>query len=216
MTAAADRRWAVAASRSLGPDHTPEAAAAAVARGVAAAIGPHAVEALAAVGLATKGPDETRQALDGIGQPGAGWADPWLIGQVHEQAASPAERQRRGAWYTPRSVVGGLTAAAFDAWGPTPPPLVVDPTCGGGAFLLAALDRLVAMGVAPADAVARTVGLDLDPTAVRVTRWSLALWAAAAIRSGPGDVLPPNALEVAMGDINDSCGDAVTDIAYGW
>ncbi len=156
--------------------------------------------------------------------PPGGWADPWLVGLVHEVAAPVADRRARGAWYTPRPVVDGLfalaagPAGARPGWaldsgprpgsaldsGPRPgsaldsgprPGLVVDPTCGGGAFLLAALDRLVAAGTEPAEALGRVAGLDVDPGAVQVTRWGLALWWLA--RAGVG---PVPALDVGQGD----------------
>ncbi len=133
--------------------------------------------------LGTDGPDPPR-----------GWADPWLVGLVHELSAPSADRRARGAWYTPGPVVDGLLALAI---GPTgaPPDLVVDPTCGGGAFLLAALDRFVAAGADPAEALARVAGLDVDPGAVQVTRWGLALWWLA--RDGTG---PVPSFDVTQGD----------------
>src|SRR5690606_20835887 len=55
--------------------------------------------------------------------------------------------------------------------------VVVDPACGGGALLLAAGRRLVAVGASPA-VVARELlwGADLDPLAVAVTETAIALW----------------------------------------
>ncbi len=107
--------------------------------------------------------------------PPGGWINPWLVGAVHEQVVSTGERQARGAWYTPEPVVRGLVALAT-ADG-VPPQTAVDPTCGGGAFLLAVLDRLVELGVSPTDALGRVAGLDVDSGAVEVARWSLLLWA---------------------------------------
>ncbi len=66
------------------------------------------------------------------------------------------------------------------------PRRVMDPTCGGGAFLLAALDQFVARGLAPVDALARVAGHDIDDGAVRATRQAIEAWAE---REGvrPGD-----------------------------
>jgi predicted RNA methylase len=95
---------------------------------------------------------------------------------VHEQAVSASDRTKRGAWYTPEGVVRGLVELATS--GGATPDAVFDPACGGGAFLLAALDRLVELGLSPSDALARVRGLDIDPGAVAVSRLSLGLWAA--------------------------------------
>lgn len=118
---------------------------------------------------------------DGVAPPAGGWADPWLVGTVHEQAVSAEARSARGAWYTPESVVRGLVelATAAPPAGDELPPVAIDPTCGGGAFLLAAADRFVRAGAAPAEALAGVAGMDIDPGAVQVSRWSLELWAAA-------------------------------------
>jgi hypothetical protein len=94
---------------------------------------------------------------------------------VHEQVSSPADRRARGAWYTPRSLVEGLVDLTVPEG--RVPRLVIDPTCGGGAFLLAALDRLVALGLDPEEALTRVTGMDLDPGAVQAARWSIHLWA---------------------------------------
>lgn len=115
--------------------------------------------------------------------PPDGWADPWLPGVVHEQAVTPERRTARGAWYTPRSVVEGLVRLAVPDDGPLPE-FVADPTCGGGAFLLATLDLLVGRGLDPEEALTRVGGQDIDPDAVAVTRLTLASWAAAR---GVGD-----------------------------
>lgn len=131
----------------------------------------------------------------GVPDPPGGWAEPWLVGVVHELAAPAVDRRARGAWYTPRPVVEGLLTLALGA-DEALPDLVIDPTCGGGAFLLAALDRFVAAGVGPADALARVAGLDVDSGAVQVARWGLALWRLA--RAGPAEPLP--ALDLVRGD----------------
>ena len=114
------------------------------------------------------------EALASWPDPPNGWADPWVVGAVHEQAATSSDRKARGAWYTPKSVVGGLVRlATADGVAPA---RVVDPTCGGGAFLLAGLDRLVELGIGPTEAVARIGGIDVDPVAVHASEWSIRLW----------------------------------------
>lgn len=113
--------------------------------------------------------------LRDVETPAEGWADPWLLGLVHEYAVSETNRKSRGAWYTPEAVVRGLVALAVPDG--SVPELIVDPTCGGGAFLLAALDRLVALGLDAAEAVRRVKGTDIDKDAVTVSRLAIQIWA---------------------------------------
>ncbi|MEZ5227910.1 MAG: N-6 DNA methylase [Acidimicrobiales bacterium] len=132
--------------------------------------------------------------------PPGGWADPWLIGAVHELTASTGERALRGAWYTPRPVVEelvqrALTAGTDAVLGDS---LVIDPTCGGGGFLLAALDRLVVLGSSPDQALARIGSLDIDPGAVRATHAAVAAWGRLA---GASDQAISGAVErICLGD----------------
>lgn len=114
--------------------------------------------------------------LEGIVEPPGGWTNPWLPGLLHEQAVSVSVRRNRGAWYTPPDLVRGLVQLVDRVT--TMPLFAVDPTCGGGAFLLAVLDHWVERGVAPDKALRRIGGFDIDPDAVTVCRLSIELWAA--------------------------------------
>ncbi len=82
-----------------------------------------------------------------------------------------------GAHYTPPAVARGLVDLALDRRRPGTVRCVVDPTCGGGAFLVAAADALVDTGVAPADALGSLHGADVDPGAVSAARSALSIWA---------------------------------------
>ncbi len=121
-------------------------------------------------------------------------ADPYELGPLHERLTADAERVRRGAWYTPRRLAEDLVRRAVVG-----PGTVIDPSCGGGVFLLAAADRLVDDGLDPADALAHLWGCDVDPLAVAVCEAALWWWSA---RSGR-PVNPGPALVV---------GDALTDM----
>ena len=136
---------------------------------------------------------------------------PDMLGRVFEGVMESGERRASGSYYTPASLVReivragleaalttrfGLTAAVAARWvhegvAPQPAPqlhdlTVLDPAAGSGAFLLGALDELVALrcaaGDGPAHAVKRDVlahslfGVDLTLTAVRLTE--LRLWLA--------------------------------------
>jgi hypothetical protein len=88
-------------------------------------------------------------------------AGPGWLGTLHESLLGAPVRKRRGAWYTPADVAARLVGWAVEG---LDRPTVLDPACGGGAFLLEAArhtDRLVA--------------LDVDPLAVAVTEAALAL-----------------------------------------
>jgi hypothetical protein len=91
------------------------------------------------------------------------------LGTALEATRGDAER-RRGAHYTPAAVADRAAAMALDLRAVGERPLVVDPTCGGGALLLAAGRRLFASGV-PREVVARDLlwGADIDPLAVAVS-----------------------------------------------
>jgi hypothetical protein len=115
------------------------------------------------------------------------------IGRAYEATLSPAAR-RDGAHYTPPDVAAGLVRRAVDLLDPTRLPRCWDPACGGGAFLVAVAEELVARGWSPADVVAHAMaGTDIDPGAVAAARAALAAWAAA---HGVVDVDP----RVAVGD----------------
>jgi predicted RNA methylase len=101
--------------------------------------------------------------------PGAG---PDLLGTLHEQLLPGGTRRGRGAYYTPPAVADRLVAWALAG---LDDPVVCDPACGGGAFLLAAARA----------GARRLVGIDIDPLAAAVTEAALALLGVPAeVRTG--------------------------------
>ena len=98
--------------------------------------------------------------------------DDWL-GRLYENLLGSGSRRSLGAFYTPTGVAAGLVAQVVTGG------TVVDPACGGGAFLLAAAHRLFDLGVGSREEIVaeRLFGADIDPVAVAVCRWSLASWA---------------------------------------
>lgn len=101
----------------------------------------------------------------------------YAIGRRYEEGLSDVER-RMGAHFTPPDVAETLVRLAFAEWS-GPPPVVCDPACGGGAFLVAAAEHLRRGGVEPRAIVERhLVGIDLDPGAAATTREALIVWAA--------------------------------------
>ena len=117
-----------------------------------------------------------------------------VLGEDYESAL-PSPARAAGAHYTPMDLACGLVAIATgglcdpgaagnegDATAAAAPqgrpPRIWDPSCGGGAFLLAAAEWLKTSGHDPAQIVEELLwGNDIDPGAVAVTEAALVLWA---------------------------------------
>jgi len=167
---------------------------------------------------------------------------PDMLGRVFEGVMDPGERRASGSYYTPAALVReivragleaalvgrlGLSAAAAARWvhhgiPPLPAPrlhgfAVLDPAAGSGAFLLGALDELVALrrtsGEGPVAAIKRDVlahslfGVDLTVTAVRLTE--LRLWLALVAESEAADLAAVAPLPNLDGHVRQ--GDALLD-----
>ena len=121
-----------------------------------------------------------------------------LLGRLCEDRLEPGERRRRGSWYTPWPLASGLVRFAIGALDgrcvPGSGPTVHDPAVGGGVFLLAAAEILVA-DRHPDVVVGLLSGTDLDPIAVFAARMSLWFWN----RRQGGSAPPPRGIRVADG-----------------
>jgi hypothetical protein len=102
-------------------------------------------------------------------------SDPWEPGRVLEASIPSGRRRATGAWYTPPDLADEVTGWALDACEQSLP-VVCDPACGGGAFLLAAAERLAARGHDRAEVVAHLVAMDVEPAAVAATVEALRRW----------------------------------------
>lgn len=114
---------------------------------------------------------------------------PEELGNLLEAALSPDARQRQGAHYTPAPLASELARRALAGHDR---PRVGDPSCGGGALLLAVGRHLAERGEAPEAIVTRLWGADLDPVAVATTEVALALWAGTP--PPPGHVMVADSL----------------------
>ncbi len=152
-----------------------------------------------------------------ISEAAPGSIAPDMLGRVFEGVMEPGARKQSGTYYTPRALVRGVLDAALaglvgghlnisdaDALGRLEAGdaasvqllddvAILDPAAGSGAFLLGALERLIAIHAAagqhrsPRQIVARNLfGVDLNPAAVRLCE--LRLWL--AILSAEPDGLP--------------------------
>jgi hypothetical protein len=120
---------------------------------------------------------------------------PELLGDVLERLQQPEARRRRGAFFTPVDSAAHVVARTTDGWAWPVRPVVCDPACGGGAFLLAAARALHARGIDRGEIVQDLLwGMDTDPLAVAVTQATLALWASSGTGPAPGHVRQGDAL----------------------
>lgn len=96
-------------------------------------------------------------------------------GALTLQPIGNAERRHRGAFSTPAVYADSLARRAI----PNLPesgrrPTIVDPACGAGNLLRAALARLISLNVAPEQAIWAVHGVDADPVAATLARAALA------------------------------------------
>lgn len=127
--------------------------------------------------LASRLRPDGRHGLEDLPPIPPGLASPWLLGQVREALHARDRRTALGAWFTPPAVARALVATV-DHGGPVGS--VLDPACGGGAFLLAAHE---------AYPDARLAGRDVDPVAVEATQTALQLAGCGEIDAEVGDGL---------------------------
>ena len=126
--------------------------------------------------------------LSGAALPQGSERGPDALGHAYEALADEALR-RLGLHYTPATVAERLVAIGLDgldgldahhpaaSTGRDLAPVVCDPACGGGAFLLAAARHLDRAGVDRRVVVERhLVGIDVDPVASAVAATALVLW----------------------------------------
>jgi hypothetical protein len=105
------------------------------------------------------------------------------MGATLEAATDSGRRRAQGLHVTPPWLAEHLAGLALPA--ASPDATVCDPACGGGAFLLAAAERLAAGGLSRAEvARERLWGADIDPVGLAAAEAALALWAGEAPPAG--------------------------------
>ncbi len=136
-------------------------------------------------------------------------SDPGALGRLRWELLSEEQRKTDGAFYTPPEVAAELAQASVRAHVPAS---VCDPALGGGVFLLATADAMVAAGVAPRVAFDALHGVDVDPVSVAVSRFCLGEW---AFRNGLGWLDPGGRLVVGDSLLLDPWPFAQADLVIG-
>ncbi|MFN3200184.1 MAG: redoxin domain-containing protein [Bradymonadia bacterium] len=140
-----------------------------------------------------KGADE------GVGPIGEASVDPGVLGDVYGTLGASSTRKQVGRFYTPRAWVMHALPAELSAEAQ-----ILDPACGGGRFLLGALDRIAPGPPSPqrAEIAERCLyGVDADPLAVAICQAAVHLACAT-----------PRRFEVAI-DVNIEAGDPLLGLA---
>lgn len=155
--------------------------------------------------------------------------DPEMLGKAFESLMASSDRSRTGAFFTPFSLVERVTTAGLETiLGDRPlreqidALTILDPTCGSGAFLVHALERLSTLRARSGDdrpmsdirrdILTRSIfGVDINPTAVWLCQ--LRLWLSVVIESEETD--PSRVMPLPNLDRNVRVGDALAGRAFG-
>ncbi len=94
-----------------------------------------------------------------------------LLRGLYQELIDPKTRHELGEFYTPLWVAQLLEDEAL----PTRSLSVIDPACGSGTFLVAAIHKKIGQGESLAEILGEVVGIDVHPVAVTVARTSYLL-----------------------------------------
>jgi hypothetical protein len=154
-----------------------------------------------------------------------------ILGQVYEtisvaSALNLPQRRTGGVYYTPRPIVKYMVQNTIDKAG-LPLPTILDPACGGGAFLIEAyqylLNRYISNSATAAESTPRSSltqrqailnclhGVDIDAQAVEITRLSLWLKLHENININEIEAGSTQA-HIAQANINVYCGNALVSL----
>lgn len=106
-----------------------------------------------------------------------------LAGYIYQQLQCLTNRKRKGQYFTPQHIVENMLNETFSSISPGTVPVILDPACGSGQFLIRAYqyqhNLLLTMGVdeneIPDILLAEYIsGMDIDPVAVAIARYNLA------------------------------------------
>ncbi len=119
---------------------------------------------------------------------------------LYQRRVPPPLRRALGEVYTPPH----LADLALDRLGWQPEDDLLDPTCGAGVFLVAAVRRRLAAGFSPERVLCGLHGLDINPLAVLTAKAALAVTLAAVL-----DAAHPLEMPIRLGNVFDYSDSAI-------
>ncbi|HSV96092.1 MAG TPA: TaqI-like C-terminal specificity domain-containing protein [Spirochaetota bacterium] len=104
-----------------------------------------------------------------------------LLGYIHQELQSRKTRKKHGRYFTPRDIVDYIVSRALAPVPGADLPLILDPACGSGQFLIAAYALLSCSGNRRGSMRRNTEelihhrihGIDNDQVAASICRWNL-------------------------------------------
>ena len=120
-----------------------------------------------------------------------------LLGQILTGLNAPSDRAARGAFYTPPALAAAIAqmGGAVDSHPNTP---IIEPCCGGGGLVIAAVRALRAADKAPE--LRRWVLQDIDPTAVAVAGIAMSIHGIPNVELHCGNALAGHGHETAKAE----------------
>lgn len=119
---------------------------------------------------------------------------------IREFQGTKKEAQKLGAFYTPMEIAREMAAKIPEVVGKT----VLDPACGYGNLIVAVLDRKVADGEDPSQALTEVFGNELERKNLEICLQNLRRWADDNNASWDDKLMRTHF----------HCGDALTEFAY--
>ncbi len=126
-----------------------------------------------------------------------------ILKGVYQELVDPQDRHDLGEYYTPDWLCVKTVERSYELWGKNMMPSVLDPTCGSGSFLRAAIEKILEKetsteqaDIVVRDITTRVVGLDVHPLAVTVAKANYVI----ALRSLLPHVTRPVRIPVYLSD----------------
>lgn len=101
------------------------------------------------------------------------WEIEGFIGEFYEKIKNKEERKTTGSFYTPIEVVDYMVDELVIKIDNLSELKILDPSCGGGYFLIRLYQKLASSGYEPKDIIEALYGYDIDENAIMITTLEL-------------------------------------------